>query len=438
MATKTRQWSELLHNRDVAIIFIARLAMSTSRAIAGIAVPLYLVALGFSGLKLGVLYLAVALFAAILSQVIGLSTNRVGAKVWMIVVPAITVLAAVAYAESHTTWILFAFAAAGSFGRGAGAGAGMVGPYQPAESKLLIRAVTPTERNRAFSFVSIASTAGALVGTALAALLGHAHVVDSAATALFRPSMLVAAAFAAIAAIVALWIHEPATPVATDQPRPKLFTFPRRSAWLLWRLWATNTLNGLAVGMFGTFVTYWLHRRYGASQVTIGELYLVINIITLASGLVAPRIAARFGTVRATAILRVAQGLLLVPMALAPTLVIAGAIYLVRMFAQRIALPLRQSYALAMADPEEQSQVAALSNLPSQLAMAAAPTLTGYLFDEVSLSLPFVIGGLIQTLSALVFWAFFRNLHPPEERHAARTSSLPGMHDGPPMTSTAP
>lgn len=314
----------------------------------------------------------------------------------------------------------------------------MVGPYQPAESKLLIRAVTPTERNRAFSFVSIASTAGALVGTALAALLGHAHVVDSAATALFRPSMLVAAAFAAIAAIVALWIHEPATPVATDQPRPKLFTFPRRSAWLLWRLWATNTLNGLAVGMFGTFVTYWLHRRYGASQVTIGELYLVINIITLASGLVAPRIAARFGTVRATAILRVAQGLLLVPMALAPTLVIAGAIYLVRMFAQRIALPLRQSYALAMADPEEQSQVAALSNLPSQLAMAAAPTLTGYLFDEVSLSLPFVIGGLIQTLSALVFWAFFRNLHPPEERHAARTSSLPGMHDGPPMTSTAP
>lgn len=409
-------WRNVTANRDVAIIVVARLAMSTSRAIAGIAVPLYLVTLGFSGLELGTLYLAVALASALLSQVIGLSTNRIGAKAWMVLVPATTAIAALAYAESRATWILFTFAAIGSFGRGAGAGAGMVGPYQPAESKLLVRAVEPAERNRAFSLVSIASTAGALIGTAIAALLGHEHVRRAAATALFRPSMIAAAVFALAAGVLALLIHEERTPATGHASRPHLLTFPRRSAPLLYRLWATNTLNGLAVGMFGSFVTYWLNRRYGASQVTIGELYLVVNAVTLAAGAVAPRLARRFGTVRATAILRIAQGILLVPMALAPTLVLAGAIYLVRMFAQRIALPLRQSYAVAMAHPDEQSQVAALSNLPSQLAMAVAPTFTGYLFDEVSLTLPFVLGGLIQAASAVVFWIFFHDLRPPEER----------------------
>jgi MFS family permease len=424
MARVAESWRGVLRSRDVTVIFLARLAMSTSRAIAGIAVPLYLASLGFSGLELGALYLVVALVAAALSQFIGLSTNRFGSKVWMVAVPATTAIAGLAYAETRTTWVLFAFAALGSFGRGAGAGAGMVGPYQPAESKLLVRAVSPQERNRAFSLVSIASTGGALVGTALAALLGHQHVAQAVATAAFRPSMLFAAGFAGLAALLGLLVRDTPRTSRVDGVGPaRLFAFPHRSAWLLYRLWATNTLNGLAVGMFGSFVTYWLHVRYGASQVTIGELYLVVNVVTLGSGIVAPRIAARFGTVRATAVLRVTQGLLLMPMALAPTIVIAGAIYLVRMFAQRIALPLRQSYALAMADPEEQSQVSALSNLPSQLAMAIGPTITGYLFDEVSLELPFILGGLIQTASAVVFWLFFRSFAPPEEQAQPRHST---------------
>jgi hypothetical protein len=90
MARVAESWRGVLRSRDVTVIFLARLAMSTSRAIAGIAVPLYLASLGFSGLELGALYLVVALVAAALSQFIGLSTNRFGSKVWMVAVPATT------------------------------------------------------------------------------------------------------------------------------------------------------------------------------------------------------------------------------------------------------------------------------------------------------------------------------------------------------------
>jgi MFS family permease len=413
--TKTAgSWVEVIRSRDLALIFSARVAMSTSRAIAGIAVPLYLATLGFNGLELGFLYLVVALVAAGMSSTIGFATNRFGAKTFMVAVPLLVGVAGIVYAYSTATAVLFVFAALGSFGRGAGAGAGMVGPYQPAESQLIVNSVTPTNRNRAFSMVSIASTIGALIGTGLAALLGHEQVTRALAESLFRPSMLLASGFAVLAGLLALPITATGRAPAIRR-QERVFSFPRNSRWLLYRLWVTNSLNGLAVGMFGPFITYWLYLRYGANQVTIGELYLIVNLVTLASGVVAPRLATRFGTVRATSWLRIAQGLLLIPLALSPTFVIAGVIYTVRMFAQRIALPLRQSYALAMADPAEQARIAALSNLPSQVVMALSPTLTGFLLDDVSLELPFEIASVLQTISAVAYLAFFRNARPPEE-----------------------
>ncbi|MHB8190692.1 MAG: MFS transporter [Ferrimicrobium sp.] len=419
MSQNPGAWRTVFRSRNLVLIFSARISMSVSRAIAGISVPLYLAALGFSALKLGILYLVVALVAAAMSSLVGFTTNRYGAKTFMIIVPALVGAAGVAYSFSHTTSVLFIFAALGSYGRGSGAGAGMVGPYMPAESLLVASSIDSTNRNRAFSIMSFASTAGALLGTGIAALTGHGHVDRANAEALFRISLLATALFASTAAGIAIFLHD-VTPTVQTGPRPRVFAFPHNSRWLLYRLWVTNTLNGAAVGMFGPFITYWLYRRFQANQITIAELFLVVNVATLGAALVAPWSARTFGTVRATSWLRIVQGLLLIPMAISPTFMIAGAIYLVRMFAQRVALPLRQSYVIAMAGAGEQARVAALSNLPSQLAMAAAPTLTGYLFDNVSLVLPFEIGGVIQTVSAIFYYVFFHSAAPPEERHVSR------------------
>lgn len=82
---------------------------------------------------------------------------------------------------------------------------------------------------------------------------------------------------------------------------------------------------------------------------------------------------------------------------------------------QRVGMPLRQSYVMGLVAPEERAVVAGLSNLPSQATSASTPALAGYLFDHVSMALPFEIGALIQGMSAATYWVFFRNLRPPEE-----------------------
>jgi MFS family permease len=443
-------------SRNVDLVLAARAAMSAGRSLAGVLVPIYLALQGFTGLELAAYVLVVAATSAILSLVIGTISDQVGRRPFLVVLPLVTAAAGLAFAFSRSDPLLFVMGALGSLGRGSGAGAGAVGPYQPAESAFVTEILPPRFRNAAFGRLSFSSSLGAMVGSLLALLVPSAHLHGAAATAIFRDGFLAVAVTSALAGLIALGLTEPGrrreaetgprqpaaapadlapaadilaaepestAPIALAGRSAARLTWPRlpaRSRWLLYRLWITNSLNGVAVGMFGPFVTYWFFRRFGASAAQVGVLFAVINAATMVSSLSAARLADRWGLVRTVTIMRTAQALLLVPMVLAPTFAIAGGVYFIRMVVQRIGLPLRQSYALGLADPGERGSVAALSNVPSQVAMAVSPLLTGYMMDEVSLALPFELAALFQFLNATSFWVLFHRYPPEEERERAQ------------------
>ena len=409
-------------SRTLTLVWSARVSMSAGRALAGVVAPLYLAAMGFGGLELGELFVGVALASAVLSAGVGLLSDRVGRKPFLIVFPMLTAAAAVVFATVHSVPVLFVAAALGSFGRGSGAGAGAVGPYQPAESALVTEIAPAEWRNSAFGRLQFGASLGALAGSLLALLGGGRHVRPEAALSTFRPAFVAIAVVSLAAGVLALWMTEPAHPVrpARSERRPRL---PVKSLSLLVRLAATNSVNGLAVGMIGPFLTYWFYRRFGVGSGEIGLLYAVVNAVSMSSALSASGLARRWGLVRTVAVVRALTAVLILPLVLAPSFVLAGVAYALRMVVQRAGMPLRQSYVVAMADPEERSSVAALSNVPSQVVMGLSPLASGYLLDDVSLSLPFEIAGLLQLANAAMYWYFFRRMPPVEE--------LP--HDVPPV-----
>jgi MFS family permease len=417
-------------DRNLRLVWSARLTMSIGRALAGVVTALYLADRGLSAVGIALVFMVVSLASALLSSLSGLLSDRVGRKPFLVVFPLLTAAAGMVFALAHPLWLLVVFAALGSFGRGAGAGAGAVGPYQAVESALATESVRPGRRNDVFGRLAFASSLGALAGGLLADLAHRHHGTLVAVIAAYRPAFLAVAACSALAGLLALGIREPARAGEGDAAgsgehrRRGGMRWPARSVPLLVRLWATNTVNGVAVGMFGPFVSYWFAVRYHVGPGEIGLLFAVVNLATLPTTLKAAGLARRFGIIRAMTALRLARAALLVPMVLSPSFVLAGAIYLVGMAAQRAALPLRQSYVLAMAHPEERASVAALSNLPSQLAMGASPLASGYLLEEVSLSLPFELAGLLQAVNAGLYWLFFRHAAPEEERaRSARAGS---------------
>jgi MFS family permease len=417
--------------RDVGLVVVARAFMSASRALAGVVVPIYLVLIGFNAVELGALFVAVALMSAALSGLVGFTSDRVGRKPFLIILPLCAAGAAVVFALTRSVPLLFLFAALGSFGRGSGAGAGIIGPYQPAEQAMLADAVPARARNTLFGLVGFMSSLGALIGGGpLAALpdalplLGWVRGLAS-----YQVTFLVIALLAAIAGLLAV-------PIANPRPAPRPQGVPRRrisrTTWpLILRLWITNSVNGLAVGFFGPFITYWFFTRFGAGPGLIGALYSIINLGALVSNLYAASLARRLGLVRTIVIGRSLQAILMIPMVLAPTFWVAGAWYLVRMLAQRMALPLRQSYVMGMAPPEERGVVGALSNVPAQATSALSPGLAGEIFNSGALALPFEIGAALQGLNALLFFLFFHHMQPPEERQrAGQERDAPGAPAG--------
>ncbi len=381
--------------------------MSAARAIAGVVTALYLAAEGFSGLELGVLFVCVTLATALMSSAIGLLSDRLGRKPFLVAVPLLAAGAALLFAEVRAPAALFVGASIGSFGRGAGAGGGNVGPYQPAESALVAERVPAERRADAFGRLAFVSSVGSLLGSLLATLArAHPHVSPAVAIADYRPAFLAAAALAALAGLLALRLSGPGPEALGRQGRTAL-RWPRRSWPALWRVWVTNGVNGFAIGMLGPFVSYWLYRRYGAGPGAIGVLFAVVNVGSLVSTLAAAGIGRRIGTVRAIVAVRALSGVLLVPMVLAPSFLLAGAFYLARMLLQRVGLPLRQSFTQDNADPAERASLAALSNLPAQATMAGSQALAGYLFDEVSLAAPFELSALFQCANAALYALLF-------------------------------
>jgi MFS family permease len=413
--------------RDIFLVFSARFFMSSTRAMAGIVVPVYFAVLGYGGLTLGLLYTMSAVASALLTTLIGWASDRVGRKPFLVATPLLTSLACLSFLYFREALPLFVFASLGTMGRGAGAGAGMIGPYQPAEQSFLAGKVSSRDRNALFGRMGFASSLGALAGggpmIALAVLL-----VSGRTPAEYHVEFLFGAVFALVSALLAIPLKEP-RPAWREDPnaraqephdapskRKKRVKLSYSSMRILLRLWVTNGVNGLAVGFFGPLLTYWFYRRFGVGPVQIGALYSTINLASLLSNLVSSRVASRMGLVRAIVMTRVAQAALIVPMVLAPSFWLAGGIYLLRMMVQRLGLPLRQSFVMGVIPDEERGRVSSLSNLPSQVNSALAPTFAGYLFEHVAMTLPFEIGAILQGVNAASFYVFFRGIKPPEER----------------------
>jgi MFS family permease len=400
-------------NRDVELLILARAFMSSGRALAGVLVPIYLAKIGFDGSTLGILFAVTAVVSALLTSCVAFLSDRFGRKFFIIGVPLLAAAAAIIFTVTQNEALVFIFAAVGSFGRGAGAGGGSIGPYQPAEQAYLADSVPANVRNSLFGRVAFASSLGAVVGVGVLAWIPDVGTyLGLGELNAYRPAFVVLSLVSIIAALLPI----PITPHRVAVPKRRGgITLPRKSWPILVRLWITNSLNGTAIGFFGPFITYWFYKRFNAGPGTVGTLYAVINLGSMASTLSAARIAGNLGVVKTIVATRGIAAVLIVPMVLSPHFWMAGVVYFIRMMIQRVGMPLRQSYVMGVVSPDERAVVAGLSNLPAQATSASTPALAGYLFDHVSMALPFEIGALLQGANAVLYWSFFRHLRPPEE-----------------------
>jgi predicted MFS family arabinose efflux permease len=98
-----------------------------------------------------------------------------------------------------------------------------------------------------------------------------------------------------------------------------------------------------------------------------------------------------------------------------PTLSLAVTVLLVRHLLSQMDVPTRQSYTMAIVDPEERSAAAGLTAVARNAAAALAPAVAAPTLALPGLGLPFVVAGTLKIAYDLALWALFRTIRPPEE-----------------------
>ena len=169
-----------------------------------------------------------------------------------------------------------------------------------------------------------------------------------------------------------------------------------------------------------SIVSFWFFSRFDINLSTISYIFSIGSVLTAFSYLIAAKIADKIGLINTMVFTHIPSNILLILLAFAPNLEIAIVFYMIRMSLSQMDVPTRQSYIVSIVEEDERTASAGITNLSRNIAQAISPSITGYIIGFLSLSGPFIIGGLLKILYDIVLYINFRKIKPSEEEEEER------------------
>jgi MFS family permease len=376
---------------------------------------LYLVALGVDGVMVGLILTLTLLGDAAISLWLTTHADRLGRRRILTAGAGLMVLAGIVFAIAHDPWILLLAATIGVISPSGNE----VGPFLAVEQASLSQTLSDRDRTRIFGWYnlvgSLATASGALAAGFIAQTLqaSGATEIDS-----YR-AIVITYAFVGIVLAVLFWRLSPAVEVpAAAKTSVATRLGLHRSRGIVLRLAALFSLDAFAGGfVMQSLIAYWFQQRFGADPAVLGAIFFGANILAGFSALAAARLAARIGLINTMVFTHLPSNVLLILVPLMPTLPLAVGVLLARFAISQMDVPTRQSYTIAVVEPDERSAAAGVTGIARSLGAAVSPSLATPLLQSVPLAgLPFVIGGGLKIVYDLLVLRAFSAVRPPEER----------------------
>jgi MFS family permease len=198
----------------------------------------------------------------------------------------------------------------------------------------------------------------------------------------------------------------------------------RRSRRTVAMLSGLFSLDALAGGfVIQSYLAFWFAGRWSADPGAVGSLFAASNVLAALSFPVAGWLAARIGLIRTMVFSHIPANLFLIGAALAPSLSAAVLLMLARAALSSMDVPARQSYTMAVVDPDERTATAGVTSLARSVGQVLGPALAGALLVPLGIGAPLVAGGVLKTTYDLSLFAFFRSRPTPEEASAPAATS---------------
>lgn len=405
-----------LFTRDAYLLIAARALRLFAFGFLSVLFALYLAALGFSAVQIGILFTTALAGGAVTTVLVSHAADRWGRKRWLIASALAMTVAGAALAFSDDFIVLLLFSAFGVLSPTGHE----VGPFLALEQAALSQTLPDPGKTRPYAWYNLAGTLAVAVGALLAGVVPSRLEATGMSPLDAQRAMIWAFAFTGLVLALVFAALSPAVelampkPAATPAVEAKAGLYRSRS--LVLRLTAFFGVDALAGGLVvQSLVAFWFNRRFGVGPEVLGPIFFGTNLLSAISYLIAARIADRIGLLNTMVFTHLPSNVLLALVPFMPTWPLAALLLLLRHLLSQMDVPTRQAYTMVLVAPEERAAAAGLTSAVRPAASSVAPVISGLALQSAAMGLPFILAGGLKVAYDLALWATFRKvpLHEP-------------------------
>ncbi len=398
---------------DVKRVLVARALRAFGDGAISLLLPVYLAALGFDPLEVGVLATATLLGSAALTLLVGVTAHRLGRRGLLLGAALLMAATGIAFALFRDFWPLVLIAFVGTLNPSSGD----VSLFLPLEQALLAHSVADRERTRVFAWYSLT---GSLVGAAGALFAGVPDLLVKGGAVGLIPALQAMFILYALFGLACLFLYRGLSAATEGNGNTKSEPLGR-SRRIVFTLAALFSLDAFGGGFIvQTLLALWFFERFGLSLGTAATIFFWTGVLSALSYLVAVPVSRRIGLINTMVFTHLPSNICLILMPLMPNLWLAVALLFVRSALSQMDVPTRTSYVVAVVTPPERAAAASITSVPRSLAAAVSPFLAGYLLNLSTFGWPLLLSGLLKAVYDLLLLATFRKVRPPEEKDRGR------------------
>jgi MFS family permease len=401
------------------LLFAMRTLRMFGYGFLAVVLVLYLAAVGLDPLAIGIVLTLTLIGDTFISLWLTTNADRLGRRRVLVVGALLMIVAGVVFA--FTSWVPLLILA-GAIGVISPTG-NEVGPFLAIEQAALSQIVPNVRRTATFAWYNLVGYVATATGALGAGLLSQMLLNNG-----FEPAdayRAIVVGYALIGIVMAIGferltpaIEPPPSVVATDGIRRRFGL--GRSRGIVLKLSLLFSIDAFGGGFIPqSLMAYWFHLQFNVEPALLGVIFFAANLLAAVSSLLAAPLAARIGLINTMVFTHIPSSLLLILVPLMPTLPLAVAVLLLRFSLSQMDVPTRQSYVIAVVDPDERSAAAGVTGIARTTGAAISPSFSSVLIASAGYAaFPFYLAGGFKILYDLLLYREFRSVRPPEEQRA--------------------
>ncbi|MEM0123849.1 MAG: MFS transporter [Conexivisphaerales archaeon] len=387
-------------DRSFNFLLTSRALRSVSLILVNLSLSLYLKALGYTLIFIGIVYFLIIAFNVIITLLFGIIGDRIGYAKTMIIAEALPLAAMLGLALSVNIYVIIISAMVGGI---TGSPGGMRGAFSPGMTSY-IASNWPEERERVgklsriYVIASISSIAGSVLLVTHGWLSIYYGVINS-----FRMLFGVSAGLTFISLISLFLLKE------RRRPKKTTHVMKKESFHYTLRIIVPNIVNGAGIGIAFPLLPLWFELMYKISASYVGVIFTIAYAFTAAGSYISGKYLnkSRISAIAVSSWARIIQGAILIGIAFMPFLAIAVIIYSIRSMIAGVGTPMRSAISVRGISGEDFGTASGIQGVFTRGSQLTSG-ISGYLMDEYY-PLPLLTGGIMQVAGGLIFYRLIKS-----------------------------